>query len=96
MSELQKQNIIDVANIMRKLSNIEVEVLKQLAEKMIDVKLLTIAPDAILSNMDITEKLMLIEELSMTEEERQREKEEAISFEKALKEAGLTLDDIQN
>lgn len=96
MSEVQKQNIIDVANIMRKLSNIEVEVLKQLAEKMIDAKLLTIAPDAILSNMDITEKLMLIEELSMTEEERQKERAEAISFEQAIKEAGLTLDEIQN
>lgn len=96
MSELQKQNIIDIANIMRKLSNIEVEVLKQLAEKMIDAKLLTIAPDAILSNMDITEKLMLIEELSMTEEERQKERAEAISFEQAIKEAGLTLDEIQN
>lgn len=96
MSEVQKQNIIDVANIMRKLSNIEVEVLKQLAEKMIDAKLLTIAPDTILSNMDITEKLMLIEELSMTEEERQKERAEAISFEQAIKEAGLTLDEIQN
>ena len=96
MSELQKQNIIDIANIMCKLSNIEVEVIKQLAEKMIDAKLLTIAPDAILSNMDITEKLMLIEELSMTEEERQKERAEAISFEQAIKEAGLTLDEIQN
>lgn len=96
MSEVQKQNIIDVANIMRKLSNIEVEVLKQLAEKMIDAKLLTIAPDTILSNMDITEKLMLIEELSMTEEERQKERAEAISFEQAIKEAGLILDEIQN
>lgn len=81
---------------MRKLSNIEVEVLKQLAEKMIDVKLLALAPDAILENMDITEKLMLIEELSLTEEERKNERDEAISFEKALKKAGLTLDDIQN
>lgn len=96
MSDLQKQNIIDIANIMRKLSNIEVEVLKQLAEKMIDAKLLALAPDAILENMDITEKLMLIEELSLTEEERKNERNEAISFEKALKEAGLTLDDIQN
>lgn len=96
MSDLQKQNIIDIANIMRKLSNIEVEVLKQLAEKMIDAKLFVLAPDAILENMDITEKLMLIEELSLTEEERKNERDEAISFEKALKEAGLTLDDIQN
>ena len=96
MSETQKQNIIDVANIMRKLSINEVEVIKQLAEKMIDAKLLAIAPDAIIENMDITEKLMLIEELSLTEEQRKKEREEAISFEQALKEAGLTIDDIQD
>ena len=46
--------------------------------------------------MDITEKLMLIEELSLTEEQREKERKEAISFEQALKEAGLTMNDIQN
>lgn len=96
MSEMQKQNIIDIANIMRKLTNIEVTVIKELAEKMIDVKLLTLAPDAILENMDITEKLMLIDELSLTEEQQKQERQEAISFEQALKEAGLTVDDLQN
>ena len=64
-------------------------------EKIIDAKLLTIAPDAILENMDITEKLMLIRELSLTEEQRKKEKEEAISIEQALEEAGLTLEDLQ-
>lgn len=96
MSESQKQNIIDVANIMRKLNTIEATVIKELAEKMIDAKLLTLAPDAILENMDITEKLMLIEELSLTEEQREKERKEAVSFEQALKEAGLTINDIQN
>ena len=96
MSETQKQNIIDVANIMRKLSNIEVKTIKELAEKMIDAKLLSLAPDAILENMDVTEKLMLIDELTLTEEQRQKEKEEAISFEQALEEAGLTVDDLQD
>ena len=96
MSESQKQNIIDVANIMRKLNTIEATVIKELAEKMIDAKLLTLAPDAILENMDITEKLMLIEEFSLTEEQREKERKEAISFEQALNEAGLTMNDIQN
>lgn len=96
MSETQKQNIIDVANIMRKLSINEAEVIKQFAEKMIDAKLLALAPDAIIENMDITEKLMLIEELSLTEEQRKKEREEVVSFEQALKEAGLTIDDLQN
>lgn len=96
MSETQKQNILDVANIMRKLSNVEVKAIKELAEKMIDAKLLSLAPDAILENMDVTEKLMLIDELTLTEEQRLKEKEEAISFEQALKEAGLTVDDLQD
>ena len=96
LSETEKQNIIDVANIMRKLSNIEVKTIKELAEKMIDAKLLSLAPDAILENMDVTEKLMLIDELTLTEEQRQKEKEEAISFEQALEEAGLTVDDLQD
>ena len=96
MSETQKQNILDVANIMRKLSNVEVKAIKELAEKMIDDKLLSLAPDAILENMDVTEKLMLIDELTLTDEQRQKEKEEAISFEQALEEAGLTVDDLQD
>ena len=96
MSESQKQNIIDVANIMRKLSDIQANAIKEIAEKMIDAQLLLLAPDAILVNMDITEKLMLIEELSLTEEEREKERQEAISFEQALEEAGLTVDDLQD
>lgn len=66
------------------------------SQNIIDVRLLTLAPDAILKNMDITEKLMLIEELSLTEEQREKERKEAISFEQALKETGLTMNDIQN
>lgn len=64
-------------------------------EKLIDAKLLAIAPDCILKNMDMTEKLMLIRELSLTEEERKKEKEESISFDQVLEEAGLELNDIQ-
>ena len=52
--------------------------------------------DAILENMDVTEKLMLIEELSLTKEQREQEKKDAISLEQALMEAGLTVDDLQN
>lgn len=96
MSETQKQNILDVANIMRKLSNIQVNAIKEIAEKMIDAQLLALAPDAILENMDVTEKLMLIDELSLSEDEREQDRKEAISFEQALKEAGLTVDDLQD
>ena len=86
MSETQKQNIIDVHNIMCKLTNVEADVIKELAEKMIDAKLLALAPDAILENMDLTEKLMLIDLYSMSEEERKEQEENAVSLDKILEE----------
>lgn len=89
MSETQKQNIIDIYNIMCKLNNVETEVIKQLAEKMIDAKLLILVPDAILENMDVTEKLMLIDLYSKSKEEREKEELEAIPLESILKEEGL-------
>lgn len=96
MSENQKQNIIDVHNIMCKLNNVEAEVIKELAEKMIDAKLLTLVPDAILENMDVTEKLMMIDLYSMSEEERERARAEveAIPLDEILKEEGLKLNNM--
>ena len=58
------------------------------------MKVLALVPDAILENMDTTEKLMLIDYYSKSEEERQKEREEAIPFEEILKEEGLTRDDL--
>ena len=89
MSENQKQNIIDVHNIMCKLNSIEAKVIKELAEKIIDVKLLALVPDAILENMDVTEKLMMIDLYSMSNGEREKEETEAIPLEDILKEEGL-------
>lgn len=89
MSENQRQNIIDVNNIMYKLNNIEVSTIKELAEKMIDAKLLALVPDVILDNMDVTEKLMMIDLYSMSEEERKKAEEEAIPLDDILKEEGL-------
>ncbi len=89
MSEQQKQNIVDIHNIACILSLEQQNVVKRLEEKMLDEKILALAPDAILENMDITEKVMLIRELSLTEEEKIKEKEEAIPLEIILKEEGL-------
>ena len=89
MSESQKQNIIDVNNIMYKFNNIEITTIKELAEKMIDAKLLALVPDVILENMDVTEKLMMIDLYSMSEEERRKAAEEAIPLEDILKEEGV-------
>ena len=90
MSDAQKQNIIDVHNIMCKLSKVKSEAIKELAEKMIDVKLITLVPDIILDNMDITEKLMMIDLYSMSKEEREKEEKEAIPLEEILKKEGLS------
>ncbi len=91
-----KQNVIDIYNIMCVLNKDEISTIKELAEKLIDIKLLLLAPDVILENMDITEKLMLLDELSLTDEERKKEKEEAIPFEQILKEKGISIDELQN
>ena len=96
MSENQKQNIIDVNNMMYRLTNTEAEVIRELTEKMVDAKLLALVPDAILENMDVTEKLMMIEYYSKSEEERKKDEEEAIPLEEALKKAGLTIDELQD
>ena len=90
MSKTQRQNIIDVHNIMCRLNDLEADTIKELAEKMIDVKLLTLVPDAILENMDVTEKLMLIDLYSMSEEQKREEEEGAITLDEILKEEGLT------
>ena len=89
MSELQKQNIIDVQNIMCKLNIVESNVIKELAEKMIDAKLIALVPDALLENMDITEKLMMIDLYSMSEEEREKANEDSIPLDEIMKEEGI-------
>lgn len=60
MNELQKQNIEDVQNIMHKLNEDETCVIRELSEKMLDAKILTMVPDAILENMSIPEKIMTL------------------------------------
>ena len=60
-----------------------------MAEKLIDLKLLALVPDAILENMDVTEKVMLINLNTMSPEEREKEMEDAIDIEEALKEEGI-------
>lgn len=89
MTSIQKQNIIDVYNIMCKLDLKDSALIKEMAEKLIDLKLLALVPDAILENMDVTEKVMLINLNTMSPEEREKEMEDAIDIEEALKEEGI-------
>ena len=96
MSETQKQNITNINEILYKLSEKEISIANSFFENMINMKLLALCPDAILENMDTTEKLMLIDYYSKSEEERKKDEEDAIPLEECLKKAGLTIDDLHD
>lgn len=99
MSENQKQLLIDINNISYSLGEEYAEKIKRVATSLLDARLLEVMPKLALSeleDLDTTEKLMLLREYTLSEKDRLKEKEEAIPFEEALKEAGLTIDDLQN
>lgn len=96
MSEIQKQNITNINEILYKLSENEIIIANSFFENLINMKVLALVPDAIIENMDTTEKLMLIEYYSKSEAEREKDEKEAIPFEECLKKAGLTIDDLQD
>lgn len=92
MSEEFKQTLIDIHNISYHLSIDEAKRIEKIAEKLLDIKLLETMPHLQvneLEEMDVTEKLLLLKEYSLTEEERQKEIEEAIPLDEILKEEGL-------
>lgn len=92
MSEEFKQTLIDINNISYHLSIEEAKRIEKIAEKLLDVKLLETMPDLQvedLEQMDVTEKLLLLREYSLTDEQRKKEREEAIPLEDILKEEGL-------
>ena len=92
MSEEFKQTLIDIHNISYHLSIDEAKRIEKIAEKLLDVKLLETMkelPLEELEELDVTEKILLLREYSLTEEERQKEREEAIPLEDILKEEGL-------
>ena len=70
--------------------------IKILMEKSIDSEILKLEPTAILDNMDITEKVMYLDYLTESKETKEKEDENAISFEEVLKREGLTFDDLQD
>jgi len=99
MSENQKQLLIDINNISYSLGEEYAEKIKKVAISLLNARLLEVMPKLELSeleNLDTTEKLMLLREYTVSEKDRIKEKEESISFEEALKEAGLTINDLQN
>ena len=89
MSENQKQSIININEILYKLSESEISIASSFFDNLLNMKVLALVPDAIIENMDTTEKLMLIEYYSKSEAERKEDEEEAIPLDEILKEEGL-------
>lgn len=96
MSELQIKLINNIIKMTPKLSLEVLEEIEKIMENEINKKLLELENDVILENMDITEKVMFLDILQQTDEEREEAYKTAIPFEEMLKREGLTLDDLQN
>ena len=96
MSENQIQTIKDVITMTPRLSTESLNSIKILMEKAIDSQLLRLEPTVILENMDITEKVMYLDYLTEDNDTKQKELDNAITFDELLKREGLTYDDLQN
>lgn len=75
MSESQKQLLIDINNISCSLSEEDVKKIEKVAINLLDISLLKTMPNLELSELkelDTTEKLMLLREYSLSEEERRK------------------------
>ncbi len=96
MSEAQIQAIKDVIKMTPRLNVECLNSIKVLMEKTIDSELLRREPTILLENMDITEKVMYLDYLMESKNEKEKELENAVSFEEILKREGLTLDDLQD
>ncbi len=96
MSEAQIQIIKDVMKMTPRLNMECLNSIKVLMEKAIDSELLKREPGILLENMDITEKVMYLDYLTESKDTKEKELENAISFEEILKREGLTYDDLQD
>lgn len=96
MSEIQIQVIKDIMKMTPRLNLECLNSVKILMEKAIDSELLRLEPAIILKNMDITEKVMYLDYLIESKDTKEKELENAITFEEILKREGLNYDDLQN
>ena len=96
MSDAQIQAIKDVIKMTPKLNMDCLNSIKVLMEKAIDSELLRLVSTVILENMDITEKVMYLDYLTESKDTKEKEIENAVSFEEILKREGLTYDDLQD
>lgn len=73
MSETQKQNIIDIQNIVNSLGETETQTAKNLLIKLLDATLMALIPE--IDNLDIMsidKKIKLVKYYSLNEEERNK------------------------
>lgn len=96
MSEAQIQAIKDVIKMTPRLNVECLNSIRTLMEKAIESELLRLEPNIILENMDITEKVMYLDYLIESEDTKEKELKNAVSFEEMLKREGLTYDDLQD
>lgn len=96
MLDSQIQAIKDVIKMTPRLNLECLNSIKILMEKAIDSELLKLEPTVILENMDITEKVMYLDYLTESKDTKEKELQDAVSFEELLKREGLTYDDLQN
>lgn len=96
MSDSQIQAIKDVIKMTPRLNTECLNSIKILMEKAIDSELLRLEPTVILENMDITEKVMYLDYLKESNDTKEKELKNAVSFEEVLKREGLTYNDLQD
>ncbi len=96
MSESQIQAIKDVIKMTPRLNVECLNSVKILMEKAIDSELLRLEPTVILENMDITEKVMYLDYLTESKDTKEKELNNAVSFEEILQREGLTYNDLQD
>lgn len=95
MSDAQIQAIKDVIKMTPRLNMECLNSIKILMEKAIDSELLRLEPTVILENMDITEKVMYLEYLTESNDTKEKELENSVSFEEILKREGIDCNDLQ-
>ena len=81
MSDAQIQAIRDVIKMTPRLNMDCLNSIRILMEKAIDTELLKLEPSIILDNMDITEKVLYLDYLKESKDTKEKELENAVSFE---------------
>lgn len=91
MSEMQIQAIKDAIKMLPRLKIEHLFSIKTQMEEAINSELRELEPSVMLENMDITEKIMYLDELKS-----KNNKNDVIPFEEILQKEGLTFENLQD